>query len=238
MRSLQFPLYGGEVPGPDNSKLAMDPVPYSVTLDTLKGRLLNYSYEAFEACGIPRELLEEGHEHRTTNCNAEEERIRGAYEDQRAIFDKAVAAIQGGDDKLRATESLAISCVEARFPDYFTMAELLKLYSEAPQDRSRVWKALEKRLKKMVEVPVQIPGLSLRGYLCAGVPLPRDARWYDASGVLALNHLAGSRILPNLWEHYRAGNASKKEAPHTTVAELLDSIGRMRAPLLDKRLRA
>ena len=104
--------------------------------------------------------------------------------------------------------------------------------------QSALWEDLEGRLQLQKEVPVQLPGASLRGYLCAGLPLERNGRWYDASGVLALNHLAGSRILPNLWEHFRAGNASKKEAQLTTIADFLDATGKMRAPLLDKRAKA
>ena len=52
---------------------------------------------------------------------------------------------------------------------------------------------------------------------------------------MAINNLVGFRILPNLWVHYRAGNAVRKEAPLNTVADLLESAGRMRAPLLDTR---
>ena len=52
---------------------------------------------------------------------------------------------------------------------------------------------------------------------------------------MAFNHLAGFRILPNLWVHYRAGNYIKKEAPLKTIADFLENAGRMRAPLCDKR---
>ena len=87
----------------------------------------------------------------------------------------------------------------------------------------------------MPEAPVQVPGLCLRGLVCAGVSLDKAEMWYRAPGILALNHLNGFRLLPNVYEHVKASNSHRKYAETSPIANFIWDAGMTRVPFVDKR---
>ena len=97
------------------------------------------------------------------------------------------------------------------------------------------WDALDAAFVKRPELPVQVSGANLRGFLNAGESRPRNERLCDAPAVLAMNELTGFRILPNLWEHVRAAVTTRKESPFNTLAYLIEEAGATFAPFYDRR---
>ena len=166
---------------------------------------------------------------------SEKGRIETENDNHTEKWTAAVSAINGSNDLLRSSQSLALAAIATNTQATLPLKKVIELGICEMADRRERWHKLTIQLQKMPESSVQVPGLCLRGYICAGVSHSEADRWYPAPGVVALNHLYGFRLSPNVVEHAKASGSHHKYAGRSYLANFLYDAGIGRAPYVDKR---